>query len=424
MPNDPTDPSDKKTTDRILLSNALESCINGDIYALKKTVAKGFDLSTNDYLCVTDAARLGHTHIVSYILEDHRPPDNILKELSTICCDSSQNETLKKIVRSTKVYSQRAINSAQYVENTQAIDYIMDREFYESIGNFYAKYKSIPQKLRKLLVHNPNDHKNGESDPLGFADTDTEILRMLQGIVYKNELSTMLQICCRETLKDAAEIFYLATEIQRELGIGFQNYNMLTDEERNSPLTFTVSFGSLEDYLKLKKENRFLQTDIQKNNLGYTIGLAIKNNNYKIAKDLITEGYCPDPQIIPSPTNTQPNMFSSVINNLINSDAQKDCNKLLNHLLERQHSQIDTKIKDLLSHPSLIKDSWDYTIKAIRTGKEDIARTLLKNICLKDVIKEKYYNSNPENYVLRWLTNYQNLEMVKQRTSSSPTLAI
>lgn len=408
------------------LNDALRYSMSGDIYKLKKCIKAGVDTSEKHYLCITEAARIGQTHIVQYLLETQRPTNSVLKKLSTICADNITNQTLKLLVKTTGVYSAQAQNAAEYAGNTPAVDYLMDRELYQNIGKFYKQYHRSPQRIKKLLCYEHRKYKNGEPEPVAFTGQNQDVLTTLKGIIYKTELKTMLQIACRERLKDAADILYLATEIARGKNIGITDWRILQDEAKNSKLTYTVSFGTFEDYLQIKKEGTFLGSDIQKNNLGYTLCLAIKNKNYKIAQDLIRSGYCPIPQNAQDKENLD--KFNSILNNLTHSSNQKECSELLKLILNQPqpiNNQKDSiKVSQLLAQKEMQKFTWGSTLKAINTGKEEIAKVLLKCIDLKELDKKKYYNSVIPPYSLTWLVDYKNKEMIKEISRNSPEIAI
>jgi hypothetical protein len=419
----------EKEKEKTILSKALGCVISGDIYGLKKLVKAGFDLSTENYLCLQDAARLGHTHLVLYIIEEKRPPNNTLKKLSTICADNMQHPSLMRIVRTTGIYSKNAIASAQYSGNTASVDYLMDRETYSQIGGFYKKYTHLPKRIEKLLTYQERKYtKDGEPEKIAFSEANRETVNLLRGVVYKNELTTMLQICCREGLKDAADILYLATNIQRNLNLGFNAPHIFTDEGRNCPLTYTVSFGKFEDYLELKKEGLFLGSELQKHNLGYTINLAIKNNNFEIAEDLIKEGYCPEPaqeEEKPLPVYKKTpshDMLNSIINNLINCQDQLGATKILRELLNKKHSQEDKKLQYYFTLPRLEQKTAQYILKAIEIGNEPMAKELLQVIKPKELFRNKYYQVNPPSYVVSWLKDYAKFEMIKDNSERSPAL--
>lgn len=422
-----------------LLNKALAATISGDIYSLKKTINKGFKLEEKDHLCITEAARLGHDHIVGYILNKNQPPKNILKKVCNICADNFKHSTLTKIIKTTGVYSKTTKDIAQHAGNTQSVDYLMDREIYEEVGEFYKQYKHLPQRIIKLLCYTESDRKyiDGDPAPIGFSNANPEVVRILRGAAYKTETSTMLQICCREGLKDAAEVFLLATKMQKKMGLGYKDWKTPKEEGRNHQLTYTASFGSELDYNNLKGDAIFIGAKNQKHNLGYTISLAIKNRNYSIAEDLIKNNYCPEPSIEKTNTSICPKTskvenvfddkyqpFDIVIKTLIKSEDQEEAAQVLMTLLNQTHSEKNIKLNCLFQTPEFQKESWKYALIAIETGKEQIAKIFLKNIDLVNLQKQKYHNSIPKDYALDWLRDYQKMEMIKEKSTRSPSLEL
>lgn len=427
-----TTPQIKNRAKKEDLQNALAACIGGDIYKLKTLVKAGFDPSTQEHICLTEAARLGNNHIVGYILKVKCPPENILKRVTNICADNFKHETLLKIIRDAGIYSSKTIQCAEYAGNHATVDYLTERELFKKIGEFYNEYKHLPERITKLLGYQERKYIEGEPAPIGFGNAHLEVIQTLKGIIYKTELQTMLQICCREGLKDSADILFLATKMQKHMGIGFEsraNTAMFKDEGRNSTLTYTVSFGTFEDYTILKKEAKFLGNQVQKNNLGYTINLAIKNKNIEIALDLIKSGYCPEPKLpsssirklpqIPQTLNKDQWMFDSVINNITNLEEEEDGAKLLSAILKQQHRENELPISQCLNLPELRKGTWNYTLKAIKTGREEIAQTFLKIIDIKELRKQKYHNTILEGYVQNWVENFRKVEMINSRKTKS-----
>jgi hypothetical protein len=201
---------------------------------------------------------------------------------------------------------------------------------------------------------------------------------------------------------------------------------MFKDEGRNSTLTYTVSFGTFEDYIKLKKEAKVLGNQAQKNNLGYTINLAIKNENIEIALDLIKSGYCPEPALskttapqVPQALNKDQWMFDSVISNITNLEEQGGAAKLLSAVLNQRHSENKLPMSQCLNLPEFRKGTWNYALKAIKTGKEEIAQTFLKIMDLKELKKQKYHNTILEDYVQNWVENFRKVEMINSRKNKT-----
>lgn len=439
--------SKDEESQKTILNKAIQASVNGDIYSLKKIIRTGFDLKEKEHICITEAAILGETHIVSYIIEKDRPPENILKKLTNMCADNFKNETLVEIVKKTGIYSNKAKDVAQYSGNTFAVDYITDRELYEDIGRFYKTYKALPQRIDKLICSNKKKYKDGEPEPLGFSNTNPEVIRTLKGIVYKPELPVMLEICCREGLKDAAQLLYHATQLKIKQEFA-QNNNVpaITEGSKNSPLDYAVSFGSNKDYLKLKKEGAYLGLPFQTHNLGATICLGIKNKNYDIVEDLINSGYCPMPpnsndhnvttekllqsdaqkssaRLLNQIENAQ--MFNSVINDLLQSDDQKSSARLLNAILKNFPHDKD---KEIQGEIKIQEYPLNFALKAIKTGREELAKIFLRNIDLKTLINKLQPNNtstpSPPYYVLRWIIKYQVSRMIADEVIKSPDLSI
>jgi len=455
----------KNISEKEALSNALGCCIMGDIYGLKKTIKSGFDLSTKEHLCITESARLGHTHIVNYILKEKRPPEGIIKKLTNICTQENKFETLKGIVRLTGIISSKAQDNAQYNGHSQIADYIMDREFQNKIGNFYKNYKHLPERLTKLLCEKSRPGRNGEPAPEGLASEDQQTLRFLRGLIYKNELSVTLQIACRENMKDAAELLYLATKLQRAKNLGFSHSEaMFRNEGRNSPLTFIASFGTIKDYIELRKEGIFINPPLQRNNLGYTISLAIKNKNFEVATALIEDNFCPLPSLIPNtldakdpeafilskPLKEVNEMFDMVIKNLLNSQDTEESQRLLKKVLDLEipttshknresrdtktekvlTSKIDNidrrteKVKDVLAYEAMQKRVSKYIVHAVQIGREDMAKELLKSLPIKTLLKKNFFDLRPPVYAIKWLEDFQKRDMIGRRNATNLTLSI
>jgi hypothetical protein len=415
------------TNQKELLSQALASCISGDIYTLDKMVKRGFDPASKDHLCIVDATRLGHTHIVSYLLKQQRPPNSVIKKISTIAADGFKNTALKTIIRQTGVYSHKTLEVAQYAGNVDASDYISERELFMKIGKFYNDYKDLPQRIEKLIKSDKIKFKDGEPSPIGFASQDQEVIRTLRGIVYKKELYPLMQISCRESLKDAASLFYLATKLALKEKSGYQLKEIIKDEGKNLILAYYASFGTPKDLEILQTQGHYLGHKNQINNLGYTICLAIKNNNYPCANFLIKAGYCPSPTLNVA---EDPEIFDLIIKTLINSDDDIKATEVLNTTLNTTPKSAPHSTKEVLTtreylkSPRMQQPTSALLLKAVKTGKHYLSKKLLEVVDLKKFRNTNYYNLNPEPYVCKWLDTQHKVQMLQDKAFHSQNLEI